>query len=63
VVRTVTARDRRGVPWLDDLLADFADRLLAEWGTVPPAERDVWLRRRLGDLVSSPRTEWRRWAW
>lgn len=35
----------------DDLLAEFARTLLDEWESVPPAERDVWLRWRLGDLL------------
>jgi hypothetical protein len=35
----------------DDLLAEFADLLVREWDSVPPPERDLWLRRRLGDLL------------
>jgi hypothetical protein len=35
----------------DDLLAEFAELLVREWDTVPPPERDLWLRRRLGDLL------------
>jgi hypothetical protein len=52
----------RALMWKEALIAEFADRLIADWDNVQPWERDVWLRRRLSDLVDSPRTEWRRWS-
>lgn len=56
------ARDVAGMRWREELLAAFADRLIAEWDSVPAATRDVWLRRRLDELVDSPRWDWRRRA-
>lgn len=54
--------DLKALRWREDMLAEFADRLIADWDSVPAGERDVWLRRRLADLVDRPKTEWRRWA-
>lgn len=50
-----------GMPARDLLLAEFAQTLLLEWETVPACDRDLWLRRRLADLLD--RRPGRRGRW